>query len=57
MCTKICAKERYYTHTKSCNSILYTKHKNAKFSELCIIYNVNSFETIHFTNKYHKIIN
>ena len=51
---KICAKERYNTHAKSCNSILYTKTNSAtffhqgQFSELCVVYNVNSYQTMRF---------
>ena len=48
--TKMCAKERYNTHAKSCNSILYTKINSATYicSDLCVVYSVNSYQTMHF---------
>ena len=40
--TKDLSKERYNTHSKSCNSILYTKTNSAT------VYNVHSYQTMHF---------
>ena len=46
----MCAKERYNTHEKSCNSILYTKTHSATYigSILSVVYNVNSYQTMYF---------
>ena len=45
-------KERYNTYAKSCNSNLYKKYPGATYSGLllgiCVVYNVNSYLTIHF---------
>ena len=47
------SKERYNTYAKLCNSKLYTKYPSTLspisgyFSEQCVLYNVNSYQTMH----------